>query len=526
MSAKKPALAGASFSGKSIESRHPEADSTRSEVQDGTSRPCEDGEPLAVSIDTINEGAGEVPLPFPLECLPAVMREIVAETANQTRTPPAMAAVVALGTVAAAIGRSLRVKSGGSRTTSANLFLMVIARSGVGKGQTFTFVSKSLYVAEKNAIDKWNKADMPYLEASLEVSKARSKKAKERAASEKDEEQRKQLILEIAALEEEQRRLEREKASSPCYVVGDITREALAMRLAAQPDEALACFSPEARGILGVIRGRYGNGECSDEDIYLSAYSGEPINVHRMSRPPVSLRSPCLTAVWMTQPDAARNLLGDERMTASGLLPRFLICDAKAEQQYEPEDWPEIKTTVMEAWSNLIDGLLEYRGSRAEPALIEADEEARTLMREFHNKVVDRVRPGGDLRDIESYVARWAENAWRLAAVLHGARHGGDSYRRSLDEGTAQDAIRLMDWFSREQLSILAAGRSDQFRGRLGKLLGVLRAAGGSRTLGQLKDANGFEADEVNSLALQFPDHLIVERLKQPGRPSFVARLV
>jgi hypothetical protein len=481
--------------------------------------------PRPVNEDSVNEGAGESIVPFPIECLPPTMRQMVEETAKQTRTPHALSAVVALGTASAAIGRGLLVKSGGSRTTAANLYLLAIARSGVGKGQTFTFVSRPLYDAEAEAIDEWKKSQMPTIEASFEVSKGLAKKAKDKAISEKDEELRKHLIDGLAALEEEQKRLEEQKNAAPCFVVGDITREALAMRLASQPNEALACFSSEARGILGVIRGRYGNGDSSDEDIYLSAYSGDSINVHRTTRPPVSLRNPCLTTVWMTQPDAAQGLLGDERMTASGLLPRFLICDVKAEPQYEPEEWPEMDAAAVEEWNALIGGLLGYRGSCAEPILIEAEPEARRRLRDFHNRAVDRVRDGGDLRDVDSYVARWAENAWRLSLVLHSATLGGDAHRVSLHQSTAEKAIRIMDWFIREQLAILAASRSDQFRTRLEKLLAILSDAGGWKTLGQLKDANGFESEEVNFLAERYPQKLIVERRDQRGRPSFIARM-
>lgn len=525
MKPEKPAPGGTNFSGKSNGKRHPEATAPDNSHQAGTERKGMNTGPRPVDEKTINEGAGEGILPFPVDCLPPTMQAMVDATARQTRTPHALSAVVALGVAAAAIGRGLLLRSGGSRTTAANLYLLAIARSGVGKGQTFSFVSKPLYDAEAKAIDEWKTSQMPAIEANFEVSKGMAKKAKDKAISEKDEELRKHLIASFAALEEEQKRLEEQKNAAPCFVVGDVTREALAIRLASQPNEALACFSSEARGILGVIRGRYGNGDSSDEDIYLSAYSGDSINVHRTTRPPVSLRNPCLTTVWMTQPDAAQGLMGDERMTASGLLPRFLICDVKAEPQYEPEEWPEMDAAAVEEWSTLINDLLGYRGSCAEPILIEAEPEARRLLREFHNLAVDRVRDGGDLRDVDCYVARWAENAWRLSLVLHCTTHGGDAHRKSLHESTAENAIRIMEWFIGEQLTVLAASRSDQFRTRLNKLIAILADAGGSKTLGQLKDANRFDADEVKSLAARFPQQLVVEKLKQSGRPSFMARL-
>ena len=454
------------------------------------------------------------------------MREMVEEIARQTRTPDALSAVVAIGVTAAAIGRGLLVNSGGSRQTAANLYLLAIARSGVGKGQTFSHVSKPLYAAEAEAADEWKKSALPNIEARFAVAQGRTKKAKEKAISAVDEEARKVLIQSLADLEQEQRDLEDARDSCPRYVVGDITREALAMTLAAQPNEALACFSSEARGILGVIRGRYGNGDSSDEDIYLSAYSGDAINVTRIKRPPVSLRHPCLTVIWMTQPDAAQGLLGDERMTVSGLLPRFLICDVKAEPQYEPETWPEIRPAAVASWTALIKSLLGYRASTGEPILIEPTADARRILRDFHNEAVDRARTGGDLHDVDSYVVRWGENAWRLALVLHCAEHGGDAHRKPLDQLTAVNAVNIIRWFNREQLAILAVSRSGRFNVRLAKLEGVLRDAGGCKTLGQLKDANGFEADEVENLARLFPLRLTVETQQKRGRPSPVACLI
>ncbi len=450
---------------------------------------------------------------------------MVEATAKQTQTPHALAAVVALGVASASIGRGLLVKSGGSRVTPANIYLLAIARSGVGKGQTYSYVSKPIHAAEAQAVDEWKTSRMSNIVATLDVTKGRAKRAKEKATSELDDESRKILIESLADLDKEQRRLEEERDSCPCYVVGDITREALAMRIGAQPNEALASFSPEARGILGVIRGRYGNGETSDEDIYLSAYSGEPLSVHRVNREPVSLRNPCLTVVWMTQPDAAQSLLADERMTVSGLLPRFLICDVKAEQQYEPDEMPEMDRSVIESWSALVKELLGYRTCGLDPIVIDATGDACKVLRDFKNETVNRVRNDGDLRDVDSYVARWGENAWRIALVLHGGELGGDAHREKLGKATAENAVRIVRWFIREQLAILAASRSDRFKVRLEKLLGILRDAGGSKTLGQLKDSNGFDADEVKSLAERFPHQLLVEKLEQVGRPSFVARI-
>ena len=419
-------------------------------------------EPQPINFESIAAGAGDAPAEFPIGCLPMPMRAMVMATAKQTRTPHSMSATVAIATISAAIGRSLTVKSGGGRRTTANLYVQAIAASGDGKGNTFNLVVRPLYEAEARAIEEWKRSKISNLLASIDVVKQQEKRMIAKVKSEMDPGTKHQLVKSLEALTREKQILMEKLDSCPCYVVGDITREALAAKLKTQPGEALACFSSEARGIFGVIRGRYSQGTFSDEDFFLSSYSGDSINVNRKGSPPISLRHPTLAILWMTQPDAARGMFEDVRMTVSGLMPRFLICWPILEPQHEPEVWPEMNPTVVQLWDRLVNDVLEYRASRVEPDVIEATAEARAVLRAFHNQAVDRRRIGGDLRDISAYVERWAENAWRLSLVLHVAKHGTAAARGPVDEQTAKDAVTIMNWFIAQQLAILDGYRLTQ----------------------------------------------------------------
>ena len=437
-----------------------------------------------------------------------------------------MSSIIAIATISAAIGRALMVKSGGSRRTTANLYCHCIARSGTAKTTAFDLVIKPLREAETKAIKNWMMSRKSRIESGIEVAKNEEKHLIAKASAEMDEKAKNHLKDSLAAVTRERQILEKELSSPPCFVVGNITGEALAAKIEHQPGEALFNASSDARGVIAVIMGRYINKGGSDEDIYLAGYSGDAYNVNRIGRPQVSLKHPCLAILWMTQPDAAQRLFEDERMTVSGLIPRFLICNINAEPQYEPEEWPEMHPTVVRLWANLVSEILEYRASHAEPDVIEATAEARAVLRAFHNQAVDRRRTGGDLRDIEAYVARWAENAWRLALVLHVTKYGGAAGRGPIDEQTAKEAVEIMQWFIVQQLAILDAYRPRRSNVRLERLLAILREAGGSKTMGQLKDSNGFEEVELRNLANQFPTQLGIDKLQQPGRPSYVVRLV
>jgi hypothetical protein len=463
---------------------------------------------------------------FPTDVLPPVIRDIIRETSRVTQTPDALGAVVALGILSAAFGGGLLVRSGGGRITPPNLFLLGIARSGTGKSRAFSIVAEPLLKAEQETLGRWIEHEKPRIETELRVTTKRAEAKEKEAAKEPDSHARQMLTRELQSLEEEKQRLERERDAHPCFSVGDVTREKLSQALSGQPGEALASLSADARGIIGVVMGRYSNGKSSDEDIYLSGYSGDSIKVDRLSRAPVMLHAPRLSLVWLIQPDIARALSEDERMTESGLLPRLLLCDVKAESADEPEDFPQMDLSIADAWSFLIRELLaEYRENGSSPRTIDVMPDAREVLRTFTNESKARMRPGGDLRDVDSYVARWGENAWRMALCLHGAIHGKNAHQHSLGLREATSAVEIIRWFSRAQLDVLATSRSDKAKVRLGRVSDILRAAGGCQTLRILRKSNGFEEEEVRALAARFPNLLRLETKKTGGRDSIVVRI-
>lgn len=476
-----------------------------------------------VSRDNAENDSGEVGA-FPSHALPSIIREMVEETSRVTQTPNALGAIVALGILSASFGGGLLVRSGAGRITSPNLFLLGIARSGTGKGRVFGMVAKPFLEVEKQVVARWVEHEKPRIDTALRIATRRAEAKEKEAAKESDPHARLMLAGELQRIEEEKQRLERERDSLPCFSVGDVTREKLSLALSGQPGEALASLSAEARGIIGVVMGRYTNGKSSDEDIYLSGYSGDSLKVDRLSRAPVILHTPRLSLVWLIQPDIARTLAEDERMTESGLLPRLLLCDVKAEAEDEPEDFPEMKVSVALAWQTLIHGLLEeYRENGRTPQTIDATVEAHRILRGFTNQSKSQTKVGGHLRDLDSYVARWGENAWRVALCLHGAVHGRSAHLHPLRDTEASAAVEIVRWFCRAQLDFLAVSRSDRAKRRLDRVLDILRAAGGSETLRNLRKSNGFEEEELRSLADRFPARLKIVTKRTGGRSSAVA---
>jgi hypothetical protein len=64
------------------------------------------------------------------------------------------------------------------------------------------------------------------------------------------------------------------------------------------------------------------------------------------------------------------------------------------------------------------------------------------------------------LAGVGPFAARWAEQAWRLVVVLHAATCGRDAHNEVVKVRTAEDAVSLMDFFSKQQLELLQRTRA------------------------------------------------------------------
>lgn len=460
--------------------------------------------------------------------LPDTVREMAREIAEVALVPEPLAAVNVLGFLSASLGGGLLIDSGGGRITPGNLFILGIAESGTGKGRAFSIASKPFREIEAEEVSHWEAEVLPGIKRDLRLIEKDFKKLEKAIDDKKNIQSRDEIGRELQELERRKAELEKQLVSEAGFSVADITKEKLAITLEQQPGQALASLSPEGRGVVDVLMGKYGKGRESDEDLYCSAYCRESVKVSRVSRPPVNLSNPCLAVLWLIQPDKARRLTESEAITESGFLPRFLICDSKAEAMDEPEEPRAMNETTVQGWAGLIRDLLEeFRAKGENPVTIQAEREARRHIIAFQNDSSARQRKGGDLHDITPFVARWAENAWRLALVLHAAKHGRNAGSYDLEADTARRAVEIVKWFNLEQLAILAPERSNRNRKRLLRLVSILSDHQGQRTLRDLTKSHGFTKEEIQKLAEQYPAQFKVDKIKPDhgGRPSEVARL-
>jgi hypothetical protein len=409
-------------------------------------------------------------LPFPLEHLPPAARAMAEAIARTERTPETLAGCCVLGILSASTGSGLQVRSGANRVTRANLFQTATAESGSGKSETFRHAAKPFLAYEHELVERWKAEVLPGLQAEVELLESEigglKKKALkgesgvERATIRDELQAKKKALADVNA-----------RLNPPRLCCEDVTTEKLAVMLA-HNEEQLASLSPDAGSIVNNLLGRYSKLDRTDEGIYLKAFSGDNCRVDRQGREPVLLQRPCLAALWLVQPDKLETLLAKTELTDGGMIPRLLVCHTRAMPRPIVGEAAGIPADTANAWAVLVHELIQTFRMAREPFTIEPTPEARRMMDEHHNKIVERRL--AELRDVTTFAARWNEQAWRIAVCLHAGLHGNEAGERMLAAETAASAIALADWFAGEQLRILARGRHAARRAKRDEVLELL----------------------------------------------------
>lgn len=408
--------------------------------------------------------------PFPLQHLPPAARAIAEAVIRTERTPETLAGCCILGFLSASIGAGLQVRSGPSRMTRGNLYLMPSAESGSGKSETFRHVAQPFYDCEMDSVQRWEAETRPALQAEADLLECEIGRLKKAAAKGKTGIEREEIRRGLQATKKALADVN-EKLQSPRLSCEDVTSEKLAAMLQAN-QEQLASLSPDAGNIVNILLGRYSKLVRTDEGIYLKAFSGDNCRVDRKGSGPVLLQEPCLAALWLVQRDKIETLLAERSLTDGGLIPRLLVCHTLAMPRPIVDGVEGIPAATANTWAILVGKLIHTFRMATEPCTIEPSSEARQMMNDHFNRIV--ARRLGELRDVTTYAARWNEQAWRIAVCLHAGLHSEHAGERMLAAETATSAIALADWFAEEQLRILARGRHAARRAKFDGVLELL----------------------------------------------------
>jgi hypothetical protein len=120
-------------------------------------------------------------------------------------------------------------------------------------------------------------------------------------------------------------------------------------------------------------------------------------------------------------------------------------------------------------------------------------------------------------------VARWHEQALRIAIVLHAGLHGARASSESLIVDTTAKAIEISRWFGYEQLRLLSGARRAALQMQADNLRDLLLAKyPDGVSLRNLEMRHNREASLVRRIVAEFPTTFCIEEHRNPagGRPS------
>ena len=472
--------------------------------------------------------------PFPTHVLPEPLRSLVEHAALQTTVPESLCATVGLGIASAAMGSAFRVRSGHGLEVGGNLYLLVFAESGTGKGRAFNVMAAPWFAAGKALMEKWTMEERPSILADLETANAdleRGKKERRANASATDAASAEETIRDAM-----QRRTTAEQALilEPLLNIGNATAEAIAEALAHSPGEAGAVISAEGRDIVANLMGRYSkDGKGSDEAIFLQAYSGDPVTHKRKCKVAIILHAPCLTLCVAVQPDIWDRMASDPRLIESGFLARAMAFNSHA-RPMRPSDH-SIPSETADAWRSIVLDLLSFRGNPSPPVIVTPSPEAKQMLDALAHEAADKREEKINGREGEwywchSFAARLAENAWRLALVFHAIQYPKERDSPPLSLETAAAAETVVRWFFAETLTLLSPIRSQKNSARMEKLTRILQDNPAHKLpMWKLLQNHGFKELELRTIATEFPHRLqIVEGTPGPqgGRMSTYAQLL
>lgn len=335
--------------------------------------------------------------------------------------------------------RGVEVESFKGKLSRPNLYLIAEGQSGTGKSAIGQAVFGPIFDSERDTRHQFEESVRPTLKGKLRIIEAKLKRAEKAEAINEQE---------ISRLMQEKHGLERQMHSRRA-LVDDCTQEALEQVLSEQ-DGVVALVSADGRRVVKNLFGRHRSGSM-EEDVYLKAWSGDPISVDRITRagiPPV--RDPCLSMYLALQPDLFRPIFRGE-LVESGFVARVLPVQA-CEGIEVGLSGRRCDPAVLANYSQHIRAAFEYYRGCQRPHQFAMSSEARSVMDSFFHEAANLAVVDPTLAPI---YRRWAEQACRIAVCIQIACLGRSAHTQPLHVHCALKAVELMRWFGQQQRELL-----------------------------------------------------------------------
>lgn len=375
---------------------------------------------------------------FPTDALPPSVARWVEAAATESETPVDLAALSALGTLAAAAMGSAVVDCG-AWEEELGLYLLVSLPSGDRKSSVLQLATAPLRQAE----DDYRREAGPEIRTQRNrkaVLEKREAKLVTECASALDEADRRVLEGELTEVTTELAEIG--EPVPPRLLADDATPEALG-RLLAQHG-SIAVLAAES-AFLDNIGGRHSKDGGPNLHLVCKSYTGESTTIDRKSHEPETIERPLVTITLAVQPHVLAKLVGNDIGRKQGLVGRFAYAMPTTELGLRKIVGVErIAPAVREGWTEAVSRLFDLKRrdtndrnttKRSTDPLsvisVTAFDAPRLKLASGASVLLDQLRlaqeprlgEGGDLHSIADWIARHAGRIARIAGLLHLVEH-------------------------------------------------------------------------------------------------------
>ncbi len=359
--------------------------------------------------------------PFPLDALPPAVQSIVEETNKTLNFPVDFIAASLLFTSSVAIGNAFHVEIKHGYMQNAVIYLALVARRGFNKSHPLSFAVKPLEEKDSVAFEQYRKE-----KNEMDHNQSLSKKDKE-----------------SQGMDESQTPLPSWKQ----FLITDFTPEALVKVHRINP-KGIGVYYDELAGWIANFN-RYNKG--SQEQFWLSAWSGKPIRVNRVNSEPEFLKQPYISVAGTIQPGVLEDIA--KKRTENGFIDRMLFA-IRDDIKKAPLNDKELSPEISRSWNNIVENLLNVNNNPNEasinerpPKVLQFASDAKARFFEYQKQLTDLSNDpanepiAGVFSKMEMYTMRFA----LILESLYAACAGGSVYEISLR--SVESAIKLSDYF-------------------------------------------------------------------------------
>lgn len=233
-----------------------------------------------------------------------------------------------------------------------------------------------------------------------------------------------------------------ENADKPVYrqlIISDSTPESRIKALSENPNVLLV--SDEIATMLYNINRYNKSGEVPQ---LISIWSVDDIIINRKSETALLIKEPCLSIIGGTQPDVLADTFGSDYFMSSGFNQRWLFV--------YPDDIPpamysesKVSKEVSDAWSEYINGLLDFDFANNGLGTLYITDEAKQLYIDYYNKL--QLKKSDACGYMASVYAKLQIMVERWAGIAHLLGNEPDMSRILPEE--MEYSVRCMDYFER-----------------------------------------------------------------------------